>query len=79
MKFFKVFKTIKQKEVFLASVILTRDELDTFNSMLSGDTYEQFAEQKNWSVKKVNRIVESLKEKYNLVQEENADILKPFE
>lgn len=79
MKFCKVIKTTKQKEVFLASVVLTREELEAFNDDLAGDTYEVIAETHDWSVKKVSRLLDEVKDKYNMVQKENSDILKPFE
>lgn len=79
MKFNKVIKTTKQKEIFLASAILTRDELDVFNEALTGDTYGDIAETLDMSVKKVNRLLTEVKDKYNMVQKENSDILLPLE
>lgn len=79
MKFNKVIKTTKQKELFLASVILTRDELDVFNEALTGDTYDDIAETLDMSVKTVNRLLKEVKDKYNMVQKENSDVLLPLE
>ena len=66
-----------KKDVFLSQTILTRDELLAFNDALLGDTYEEVAERHGWSVKKVNNLIKSIREKYDDVQPRNADILEP--
>ena len=78
MKLSQLVWTTRKKEVFLSSVILTREELDVFNDVILGDSYEEIAEKYNWSVKKVNRIIDSIKNKYRIVQAENADVLEPL-
>ena len=78
MKLSQLVWTTRKKEVFLASVILTREELDVFNDVILGDSYEDIAEKYNWSVKKVNRVIDSIKNKYRIVQTENADVLEPL-
>ena len=78
MKLSQLVWTTRKKEVFLSSVILTREELDVFNDVILGDSYEEIAEKYNWSVKKVDRIVDSVKNKYRIVQLENSDILEPL-
>lgn len=78
MKLSQLVWTTRKKEVFLSSVILAREELDVFNDVILGDSYEEIAEKYNWSVKKVNRIIDSIKNKYRIVQAENADVLEPL-
>ena len=78
MKLSQLVWTTRKKEVFLASVVLTREELNVFNDAIQGYSYEDIAEKYIWSVKKVNRIIESLKNKYDIVQKENPDVLEPL-
>lgn len=78
MKLSQLIWTTRKKEVFLSSVVLTREELDVFNDVILGDSYEEIAEKYNWSVKKVNRIIDSIKNKYRIVQVENSDVLEPL-
>lgn len=78
MKLSQLIWTTRKKEVFLSSVVLTREELDVFNDVILGDSYEEIAENYNWSVKKVNRIIDSIKAKYRIVQAENSDVLEPL-
>ena len=66
-----------KKEVFLSQTILTRDELLAFNGALLGLTYEEVAEENNWSVRKVNNLIKSIREKYDDVQPRNSDVLDP--
>lgn len=78
MKLAKLIWTTRRKEVFLASVILTRKELDVFDAIIMGDTYEEIAEARGWSVKKVNTIADDIKAKYRVAQAENPDVLEPL-
>lgn len=78
MKLAKLIWTPKKKEVFLSSVILTRRELEIFNMIIDGMTYEEIAEAKECCVKKIASDAKVIKAKYNVAQLENPDVLEPL-
>lgn len=78
VKLSKLIWTTKKKEIFLSSVVLTLDELDVFNYLISGYTYEEIADNKIWGIKKVSAIAKVIKAKYIVVQLEYPDIFEPL-
>ena len=78
MKLAKLVWSKRRIEVFLSSVILSREELDIFDLLIRGVPYEEIAEQCNCCVKKVNELNKIIKAKYRVAQMENADVLDPL-
>lgn len=70
--------TDKRQKLFLASVILTDDELDVWDLLIHGVSYERIAEICECSVGKVNDLNKILKAKYRVVQLEYPDIFEPL-
>ena len=77
-KLAKLIWTARKKEIFLSSVVLTIEELDVFNQLITGYTYEEIAENKLWGAKKVASIAKVIKAKYMVVQLEYPDIFEPL-
>ena len=77
-KLAKLIWTARKKEIFLSSVVLTIEELDVFNQLITGYTYEEIAENKLWGAKKVSSIAKVIKAKYMVVQLEYPDIFEPL-
>ena len=78
MKLAKLIWSKRKVDVFLSSVILSREELDVFEHLIRGVPYEEIAEQFNCSVKKVNELNKIIKAKYRVAQLENPDVLDPL-
>lgn len=78
MKLAKLIWTKRRVEVFLSSVIFSREELDVFDFLIRGVPYEEIAEKCNCSVKKVNDLNKIIKAKYKVAQLENPDVLEPL-
>mgnify|MGYP006329927413 FL=1 len=78
MKLAKLIWSKRRTEVFLSSVIFSREELDVFELLIRGIPYEEIAEQCNCSVKKVNELNKIIKAKYRVAQLENPDVLEPL-
>ena len=70
--------TERRKNIFLASVILTRDELAVFDLLIRGIQYKEIAEQCKMDIKKVNELNKVIKAKYRVAQLENPDVLEPL-
>lgn len=70
--------TQKRKEVFLSSVILTRDELEVFDWLIKGLQYDEIAELCKINNKKVAELNKIIKAKYRVAQLENPDVLEPL-
>ena len=78
MKLAKLIWSKRRVEVFLSSVIFSREELDVFDLIIRGVPYEEIAEQCKCSVKKVNELNKIIKAKYRVAQMENPDVLEPL-
>lgn len=70
--------TEKRQKLFLASVILTEDELTAWDGLIHGVPYEKIAEECECSVGKINDLNKIIKAKYRVVQLEYPDIFDPL-
>lgn len=70
--------TKKRKEFFLASVILTKDEITVFDYLIEGIPYKTIAEKAIMDIGKVNDLNKILKAKYRVAQLEYPDVFEPL-
>ena len=78
MKLAKLIWSKRRVEVFLSSVIFSREELDVFDLLIRGVPYYEIAEQCKMNIKKVNELNKVIKAKYRVAQMENPDVLEPL-